>query len=584
MSFNSKTLSRRMKKVESATVKHARRFVFRRLGNAREVRRHITIWVLTIGLLIGASGLQVFWYQQSYRVMANAENGTYAEGVLGPIETLNPLFASSSAEEAASSLLFSRLLTYDTSGKLNYDLAESMKIGDDQKSYTITIRPDAQWQDGMYIQAKDVVFTVNLLKNPQTRSTITGWEDIDVKAIDGRTVTFQLPAVYAPFPHALNFLPILPEHILRDVAPNALRENDFSTAPIGSGPFTVRFIQDLDETTGRKIIHMARNNNYFRGATKLERFQLHVYDSSEAIVRGLNTSEINAATDIPLTSATDINKERYGIKRTPVNGGVYALFNTTGGILSDVKVRRALQFGTDTETLRAALGEKVPALDLPFLPSQVAGELPSPPKYDLKQAARLLDESGWKLKDNSRQKDGQPLKLVLVTTKNSDFEKVLEELNRQWQQLGITVTTSIADPTDPAQNFVQNILQPRNYDVLLYRLTIGGDPDGYAYWHSSQASGAGRNLSNYSNSIADEALVTARGVTQKNLRDAKYVTFAKQWLSDAPAIGIYQSTSQYVYGDQTHAALDENKYVNPTDRYADVLYWSVGKRIVHRTP
>jgi peptide/nickel transport system substrate-binding protein len=582
-SFSSKELSRRMKKMEGATVKHARRFVVQRWSNAREVRRHIAIWVLAIGLIIGASGLQIFWYQQSYRSTANATGGTYAEGVLGPINTLNPIFASTSAEESASNLLFSRLLTYDASGTLNYDLAESFTMSENQRTYTVKLRPDAMWHDGLFVRAKDVVFTVNLIKNPATRSTISGWNDIRVKAIDDLTVAFSLPAVYAPFPHALNYLPILPEHLLRDVEPSALRENAFSNAPVGSGPFTLRFVQGLEQRTGRKIIHLAHNDTYYKGAPNLERFQLHIYSTTDELIRGLNTSEIIAATDLTVTDTEQIPAQRYSIDERPVNSGVYTLFNTTTGVMSDVKVRQALQAGTDTEALRSVVSDKVPALSLPFINGQVGGELPSAPSHDPERAGELLDEAGWRMRGTSRQKDGQVLKLSLVTTKNNDLEKVLAELTKQWRALGVSVTTNIVDPSDPSQNVVQDILQPRAYDALLYRLTIGADPDVYAYWHSSQAN-RGLNFSNYTNSIADEALASARGVTAKDLRDAKYRTFARQWLNDAPAIGIYQSTSQYAYTDAVHAAKKGSRFVTATDRYNDVRYWSVGSRVVHQTP
>lgn len=569
--------------MEGATLKHARRFVFKRWNNAREVRRHIAIWVLAIGLIIGASGLQIFWYQQSYRVTANAVGGTYAEGVVGPIDTLNPLFASNSAEESASSLLFSKLLTYDTDGTLNYDLAESFTMGDDQRSYTVKLRPDATWHDGVAVRAKDVVFTIGLIKNPQTRSTISGWNDIQVTEVDDRTVRFTLPAVYAPFPQALSSLPILPQHILRDVEPSALRENEFSRAPIGSGPFVLRFAQDIEQSNGRKILHLARYDQYYKGAPNIERFQLHVYRSSEELVRGLNTSEINAATDMSITDSRTVNQSRYRIDEKPINSGVFTLFNTTTGVFSDIKVRQALQVGTNTAALRAAVGGQLPALDLPFIAGQVSGQLPSVPRYDAARAGQLLDEAGWKREGSTRTKNGESLKITLVTTKNNDLEKVLDELNKQWRALGVSVTTNIVDPTDSSQNVVQDILQPRQYDALLYRLTIGADPDVYAFWHSSQAT-RGLNFSNYSNSVADEALASARGVTAKNLRDAKYVNFAKQWVSDAPAIGIYQSTSQYAYTEGVHATSPTKKYISPTDRYSDVLYWSVGNRVVHRTP
>lgn len=583
MSFSSKDLSRRMRKVEGATVKHARRFVFRRLDNFREVRRHIAIWILAIGVIVGASGLQLMWYQQSYRTLAFAKDGTYAEAVLGPVETLNPIFASTSAEESAGNLLFSRLIAYDKTGHLNYDLADNMTISEDRMTYTFQIRPDARWTDGIYVRARDVVFTVNLLKNPATRSTITGWNDVTATVVDDRTVSFKLPAVYAAFPHALNFLPILPEHILRDIEPGAIRENSFSTKPIGSGPFTLRFIQDVDKTNGRKIIHLARNDGYYRGAPKLDRFQLHVYKSGEAIARALTTSEVNAATDLSVSDTTKINKERYTIERKPINSGVYALFNTTSQVLQDKNIRLALQSGTNTAAVREAVGKGTPELYLPFVTGQLTGDIPVAPKYDKANAERLLDEAGWKLEGNVRKKDGVALKLAVVTTKNNDFEKALDSMAGQWRNLGISVTTSIVDPTDRSQNVVQDILQRRNYDVLLYQLTIGGDPDVYAYWHSSQAT-TGFNFSNYANSTSDDALLSARSRLEPDLRNAKYLTFARQWLSDAPAIGLYQATAQYAYSKSVHALPSDEVLISPADRYAEVLYWSVGDRLVQQTP
>jgi len=584
MSFNSKDLSRRMKKVEGATIRHARRFVFKRWSTFREVRSRVAIWVLAIGVIIGATGLQFLWYQESYRTTAYAQDGTYAEAVLGPVDTLNPIFAKSSAEEAAGELLFSRLVTYDKTGHLNYDLADSMKVSDDQKTYTFTLRSDARWSDGLYVRARDVVFTVGLLQNAATRTTLTGWGDVKAKEIDDRTVAFELPGVYAAFPHALRFLPILPEHTLRDIEPSQLRESTFSTQPVGSGPFALKLLQNVDTTTGRKVVHLARNDSYYRGAPKLSRVQLHVYSDTDAIKRALATSEVNAASDIPISALEGINTQRYTLESHPVNSGVYALLNTSSPVLSDVKVRQALQAGTDTEKIRSSISDKLPALYLPVLASQLEGNVPQAPKLDTKKAAQLLDEAGWKLDGQVRKKDGQTLTLSVVTTKNPDFEKALDVLSTQWRTLGVTVTTNIVDPSDPAQNVAQSILQPRQYDVLLYQLTIGGDPDVYAYWHSTQTSSNGFNLSNYKNAIADDALISARARTEPALRSAKYITFAKQWLQDVPAIGLYQSTAQYVHTNGVHTIPADDVFVSAADRYTTVRYWTVGERTVYKTP
>lgn len=582
-SFNSKDLARRVKKAEGATVKHARRFVFKRWDSFREARHHVALWALTIGIIIGATSVQMWWYQSGFRTEAHANSGTYAEAVLGPVDTLNPIFARTSAEESAGELLFSRLITYDASGHLNYDLADSMKLSEDRKSYIFTIRPDARWSDGMYVRARDVVFTVKLIQNPATRSTLTGWNDVKVRQIDDRTVAFDLPAVYAPFPHALRFLPILPEHILRDVEPSQVRENVFSSAPVGSGPFTLRLIQDIDRENGRKIIHLARNETYYRGQAKLGRIQLHVYKDADAIKRALLTAEVNAASDLSVINAYSIGASRHTVEQIPTNGGVYAILNTKSPILQDIKVRMALQAGTDTSEVRKAISANLPELHLPILQSQVDADLPAAPRYDTKRAAQLLDEAGWVREGSVRKKDGQTLTLSIVTTKNTDFEKALEVISSQWRELGVAITTSIVDPTDPAQNVTQDILQPRRYDVLLHQLAIGGDPDVYGYWHSSQVSGV-LNLANYSNAISDEALASARSRVEPELRAAKYVTFTRQWLHDVPAIGLYQSTAQYVHTGAVHSVDSSASIVSAVDRYQTVLYWSVGTRSVYKTP
>lgn len=584
MSFSSKDLARRMKKVEGVTVKHARRFVFKRWHHFREARRHMALWVLAIGVLIGATGLQFWWYQDSYRTNAYATDGAYAEAVLGPLDTLNPIFAQSSAEESAGELLFSRLLTYDTTGHLNYDLADGMTISKDHKTYTISIRADARWSDGLYVRARDVVFTVGLLQNEATRSTLTGWDGVKVTEVDDRTVTFELPAVFAPFPHALRFLPILPEHILRDVEPAQLRENAFSTKPVGSGPFTLKLLQEVDPAHDRKVVHLARNDSYYRGPAKLNRLQLHVYKDTDAIKRALSVSEVNAASDLALSSVTSgINMERYSVERHTVNSGVYALMNTTSPALEDVKVRRALQVGTDTQAVRTAVAYNLTPLDLPIVNSLLTGKIPSAPAYNVQKASDLLDQAGWKLKDNLRQKDGEALTLTVVTIKNADFEKALDSLAQQWRQLGITVTTNIVDANDVSQNVVQDILQPRRYDVFLSQLTIGGDPDVYAYWHSSQVED-GRNFSNYTNSISDEALLSARLRTEPALRNAKYLTFVRQWLKDAPAIGLYQASAQYVHTKSVHTVPSDAMLIFAIDRYNTVRYWAVGDQTVFATP
>lgn len=584
-SFDSRRFSRRVKKAEGATMRHAHKFLLTRLDSIRSVRRHVIGWLVLVGVMIIAVALQFMWFQRSYQTAAAADGGTYAEAVLGPIGTLNPLYASSSAELSASRLLFSSLYSYDTTGHLQSDLADSMKIDDSQTVYTVKIRPDARWHDGQRVTARDVAYTVDLIKDPQTRSPLSiNWRSVSVRAIDDETVEFKLPVVYAAFPHALTFS-VLPQHVLGSVAPALIRENTFSQAPIGSGPFTFRVMQSIDGTGQQKIASLAANPHYYKGTPRIAHFDLHAYSSQDEIVQALRTGEVSAAADMTLANVSQVDTANYAVTPEPIDNGVYAIFNTATATLKDKAVRQALQLGTDTSAIRHGLSIVPPTLDLPFINGQVQGaDMPHAAKPDAAKAAAQLDAAGWKLDGNVRKKDGQPLTLSVVTTKNPQYEKSLSVLAGQWRQLGVTINTKVIDTSDPTANFVQDVIQQRNYDVLLYELAIGSDPDVYAYWHSSQIGANGYNLANYSNTAADAALASARSRLEPDLRAAKYRAFARQWLDDTPAIGLYQAVAPYVSNHTVHATADGVHLVSAQDRYADILYWNVQTKTVYKTP
>lgn len=584
--IDKKKLSRRMKKAEVHTTRHAHRFIIKRLDNIRSVRRHIISWLLLVGVLILAVGAQFVWFQRSYQTTAAAAGGTYAEGSLGPIDTLNPLYASSSAEMAAARLMFSSLYQYDETGNLQGDLARQITTDDSGKVYTVKIRSDARWHDGMRLTAQDIAFTVNLIKDPETRSPLRiNWQDIKVEAVDDTTVKFTLPAVYAAFPHALTFS-VVPRHVLKDVEPGAVRENTYSQAPIGSGPFQFRLLQNASSIdTTYKIVHMIANESYYQGAPMLNRFEVHAYQSSEDILRALRTGQVTAAANLTGADISQVDTNVYNVATQPIDSGVYALFNMEAPAVKDKTIRQALQLGTDTAAIRQVLSEKVGALDSPFIQGQLTGDgVPKAPTPDTKKAAQMLDSAGWKMTDGVRVKDGRKLEITVATTKNSQYEETLEALAGQWRKLGVSVLTNVVDINDPSVNFVQNILQPRNYDVLLYELSIGADPDVYAYWHSSQIGARGYNFSNYANGIADDALSSARSRLEPELRNAKYKAFAQQWLSDVPAIGLYQAVAEYAYNKNVRSINPDAHLVTPYGRFENILWWSVNERSVYKTP
>lgn len=587
ISLDRKNLSQRMRRAETSSTKHAHKFIVKRIDSLRQSRQSIILWLVGVGTILVGVTLQIIWSQNIVMTEAPMEGGTYAEGVVGSLDSLNPLFASSSAEVSASHLLFSSLYSYDPSGSLHSDLAISAQPNKKGNEYLVKLRQDVKWHDGELLTAEDVAYTINLIKDPEARvrsSLRANWQDVEVKTIDTYSLLFKLPAPYAAFAHAMTF-PVVPEHILARTPISALREAPFSRSPIGSGPFVARLLQTADATSGRKVVHMVKNHNYYAETPLLNRFELYTYDSSDSLLTALRGGEITAAANISSTQIDQLDKTKFNVKSVPIDNGVYALFNNSHPILKDSKVRRALRLAIDTDKIRQAIGGQFNELDLPFLHSQVKGDnVPRAPKQSSAQAIKQLTEAGWKRGDKFLEKDSEVLNLTIKVTKNPQYEKVASIIRDQLISVGVDARLEIIDDKSPTANFIQDVLQARNYDVLIYELPIGADPDVYAYWHSSQLGVSGYNFANYSNKSADAALASARDRLDPVLRNAKYIDFAERWLSDAPAVGLYQQSLTYVRNNSAAAIGDRAHFVSATDRYANIAHWSVDEQRVYKTP
>lgn len=576
-----KKLNKRAKKAEKATLKHAHTFIIRRWSSIYEVRRHMLGWLFLIGLLIILTGLQMVWFQGSYTEEAPAPGGTYAEGVVGPLGTLNPLFATSNPERSATQMIFSGLFSYDSHNRVRGDLAKSWRLEDGGRKYVITLKDDIRWQDGKKLTSEDVVFTVNLMKDPRVNSPLyNNWKDIDALAVDKKTVVFTLPAVYSPFLNALNF-GVVPKHLLEGIPPEEVRESNFSLHPVGSGPFAFQSLQNLNTQQGRSVLYLKAFDNYFKGQPKIDNIQLHVYGKNNELEDALTTNEINTVNELSAAAAERL-EGTFTIADVAINHGVYAIFRTDSTILKEQKVRNAIRYGTNTEKIREMIGGNVSALHGPLLKNQVDGiENLKQPGFNIDQANKMLDQAGWKKgSDGIRKKGSQQLIINLVSLKDSDYEVVAKELVKQWKKIGVKVDLRIVAPED----IQQNVLRPRAYDVLLYELAIGADPDVYAYWHSSQATQNGLNFANYKSGVADDALLSARARFEESLRKIKYTVFVRQWLKDAPAVGLYQSTIRYGSNDEVRSLGEDTSIVSPIDRYRLVEYWTVQLEPRYKTP
>ena len=240
-------------------------------------------------------------------------------------------------------------------------------------------------------------------------------------------------------------------------------------------------------------------------------------------------------------------------------------------ILNNKSLRKAIQQGVNKDELRSCLGEE-PALDYPILKSQTDSvKFPELPKYDFENAKNIVASAGL----NSE----EPLSIITVA--NGYLPELANNLSAQLQRLGFATTVTAYDPN---QDFLANVIRPRSYDILLYEIELGVDPDLFAYYHSSQASANGFNLSNYRNPLTDDVILSARNTIDSSIAANKYETFLNYWLDDVPAIGIYQTNLAYYFNKNTRNFSENNHLATKIDRLNDVVDWSAVQTKLNRTP
>lgn len=553
------------------------RHIFRRWHNLKLSWRFALGWVGLLAILSLSVAFQTRALGSYYLQTTPVPGGIYSEGIVGNFSNANPIYASSEVDSAVSKLVFSSLLTYDSDNKLVGSLAESYEADARAAKYTVYLKPNIYWHDGQPLTADDVVFTYKTIQNPDAKSPyLASWTGVKVEKLNDRTVLFTLPGAYSPFPHSLTN-GIIPKHVLKDVAAEQLRSSAFNTkSPIGSGPFRWRGVSvEGNATSGQtETIRLTKFDRYYNGVAKLDGIALRTFKNDTDLLAALKSKTIVGASGLSLTDS-EIQPDNIENRFNLMSANMLFLKNTSPN-LNDVKVRQALTKATDVLNLTNTIGYSVIPVREPLLKNQI-GYNPAYHQYTYNkaEAVALLEAAGWKLAPNEqvRIKNGEKLTLKFSYENSPEFSKIASALQKQWADIGVELSVDAIQPGLGSNKLVDS----HEYDVLLYGINIGPDPDVFPYWHSSQydkLKPIRLNLSEYKSVAADLALEAGRTRTDPTLRAAKYKPFLEAWQRDAPAIGLYQPrylsiSNQPVYG------VTEKTINVPSDRFKDVNLWMI---------
>ena len=549
---------------------HIKENLIGRISHIENIRLLIFEWVLLVVMLIMLAVAQAFWFADSYSENAFSDGGTYTEATIGDVSSLNPLFAVTNSEKVLSRLMFATISAIDYSGHPGIGLAQSILPSENGKVWTVKLRGGLKWSDGEPITNEDILFTIALIKNPAVNSIYSSnFTNVKVSESENGEIVFTLPTTYADFISALN-VPVLPKHKLENTDPKTLIEDNFSNTPVTSGAFSFNALQTTS-ATDEKVYYLSANPYYYKGRSMLSGFAIHTYSDKDAIINALNSGAVTATAELDATDRDRVKAAQFQQRNSSLNSGAYIFFNTNHEVVKSAEMRTAIRLGIDLEKIRSVATDTV-ILDYPLLDFQIElSAYPAIPARDYDSAkAKIAELTG-----------GNTVQLEIATINSGYLPGVADTVANELRNLGFEVNVSTYDEN---QDFVNNVVAKRAYDILIYEVELGAAPDPLPYYHSSQASSTGLNLSNYRNALVDDLLLGARETLDRALQAKKYEAFLEHWVTDAPAIGLYQPNLTYFYNRNVQTFSNDTRLVTALDRFTDITDWAVTKTTKNKTP
>ena len=548
----------------------------------------VVIALIVIGVLL--LGQQPSVLPGIEAVIEPTTGGAYTEALIGSLGRLNPLLdAANPADRAVDRLLFSSLIRFDSRGSAQGDLTDSWGISQDGTVYNFSLRNEAVWHDGTSVTSEDVIFTIELLRDenlPLPPDLQEFWSQIEVGALNEKTLQFKLPEPFSPFLDHLTF-GILPKHLLGNMTAQEIINSPFNLDPVGSGPYKFdSFQMENEEISG---VALTAFDDYYEQQPYIEEVFFQYYPDSPSAFAAYKEGEVMGISEITadvLDSAlkeTDLNL--FTGRRSRLNLVFLNLDIPTLPFFQDPVVRRALLMGINRRWIvdRILGGQAIIAHGPVFPESWAYYEGIEQLNYDSEAALDLLKEAGYTIPaegGNVRAKDGVRLEFEMVYPEVEEYGQIAESIQKDWQKLGVRV---VLKPVS-FDELINDYLEPRTYQAALVELNLdrSPDPDPYPFWHQAQITG-GQNYSGWDDRQASEYLEQARVLVPPADRIKRYRNFQVRFASEMPALPLFYPV--YSFGiDQQVQGVSMGPLYEPSDRLNTITSWYLVAKPSLETP
>ncbi len=512
----------------------------------------------------------------SAQSQAALNNKEFKLGITQEFENMNPLSMSMVASVYLYALVGRSLVALDANGKWVPQLAKSIPTLENGGAKLVTVNgkktvqatweilDNASWGDGKPVVCDDFKFSRTVAESPNvsvgSKETYTLVDKIEWDPKTPKKCLFTYDKARWNFNQLGQFFP-LPKHLEAPVFEkwSSKKEgyetnSNYSKNPTNPGLFNGPYI--IQELKLGSHVTFVPNPHFYGAKPHIEKIVVKLIPNTSTLEANLRSGTIDAISSLGFTFDQALPFEKklksenlpYVIEYKPSLTYEHIDLDLKNPILKDVRVRKAMLLSINRDDLVKALfdGKQTPAIHSfakidPWYTDDPKAIVTYP--YSKRDAAKLLDEAGWKMgNDGFRYKDGKKLSLPFMTTAGNKIREVVQTyLQGQWKAVGIEVIIK----NEPARVFFGETMRKGAFGGLgMYAWTSAPESDLKPTFHSSQIPSAkngwsGQNYMGWANKRVDEIAEKMEGEFDAKKRIALAHEFLKVYTDDVPVIPLY---------------------------------------------
>lgn len=351
--------------------------------------------------------------------------------------------SGSAIEQVLIGNVYEGLVSRDSDNAVQPGLAKSWDISTDGTTYTFHLNRNMTFSNGDVLDADDVAWSINQLKEKQYYNANQVESLSKAEALDANTVRITLSS---PDSNLLWYLTGRPGLVFdKDATYNA------KTQAVGSGPYTV---ESFDSAS--KMVLKA-NPKYWGTAHKpaTQHVVIDFITDDNAAVNALKSGDVDVLSPVNATLAKSLDTHTYHVSASDGSDKFVLAFNCANKKLADKRVRQAIRYGINHKEIIAsrggvdtALGGPIPSVDPGY--EDLTGLYP----YDVAKAKQFMREAGYST--------SKPLKLTL-TYANTYGTELGDQLKSQLAAIGIDLNINYVE----FSTWLQDVHANGDYELSL---------------------------------------------------------------------------------------------------------------------